>query len=126
MKRPKILEMDIVRSIAILAVVLIHTTADATMSLPKGSISQIIVFAVNEASQFAVPVFIFISGIVLFYRYYDSWDFKALAWSFYRKRIGSVLIPYLIWSFFYYIFYQWLHQGTVQQSAASEHRGCSL
>ncbi|MCZ8521088.1 MULTISPECIES: acyltransferase [Paenibacillus] len=117
--RPKIAELDIVRAFAILAVVLIHATADATartgespLALGEGSLTQMVFVAVNRMSLFAVPLFLFISGVVLFYRYYDSWNLKQAA-GFYRKRIVSSIIPYVLWSFIYYVFNQWLFTRTV-------------
>ncbi|AEI44185.1 acyltransferase [Paenibacillus mucilaginosus] len=117
--RPKIAELDIVRAFAILAVVLIHATADATarageshLALAEGSLTQMAFVAINRMSLFAVPLFIFISGVVLFYRYYDTWSLKQAA-GFYRKRIVSSIIPYVLWSFIYYVFNQWLFTRSV-------------
>src|SRR5438105_649855 len=70
-KKPKIVEIDIIRAIAILAVVVIHGTSNAVM-LPLGTVSQAVFFAVNRLSHFTVPVFIWVSGLVLFYSYYDA------------------------------------------------------
>ncbi|OXM84262.1 acyltransferase [Paenibacillus rigui] len=106
-KKTKLLELEIVRAIAILAVLIIHGTSEATVELPVGSGSQALYLAVNKLSNFAVPVFIFISGLVLFYRYHDDWSGKQ-AVTFYLKRVKQVLFPYLIWSLFYYLYNQWI------------------
>ncbi|MFE5318804.1 acyltransferase [Paenibacillus sp. NPDC056579] len=106
-KKAKLLELDIVRAFAILAVMIIHNSSEATVELPGGSTAQLIYLSINKLSNFAVPVFIFLSGMVLFYRYYDDWSGKQ-AFTFYLKRVKQVLFPYLIWSFFYYLYNQWV------------------
>ncbi len=105
--KPKLLELDIVRAVAILAVVLIHSTSDATVELPPGSGSQAMYLALNKLANFAVPVFILISGLVLFYRYQDDFGGKQ-ALQFYLRRVKQVLYPYLVWSAFYYLYNQWI------------------
>ncbi|WP_246078994.1 acyltransferase [Paenibacillus piri] len=106
-KKAKLLELDIVRAFAILAVLTIHGTSEATVELPVGSGSQALYLAINKLSNFAVPLFILLSGLVLFYRYIDDWSGKQ-AVAFYLKRVKQILFPYLIWSAFYYIYNQLL------------------
>jgi peptidoglycan/LPS O-acetylase OafA/YrhL len=107
-KKIKLLELDIVRALAILAVVLIHGTSSATVEPTEGSASQIMFYILNVGSSFAVPLFIMISGIVLFYSYDGRWNGRT-ALTFYRKRAVSLVIPYLIWAFFYYAFNQYIN-----------------
>ncbi|MGF9714894.1 acyltransferase [Paenibacillus naphthalenovorans] len=106
--KPKLLELDVVRAIAILAVLIIHSTSDATVELPIGSGSQAMYLALNKLSNFAVPVFIIVSGIVLFYKYQgESFGGKQVL-QFYVKRVKHVLFPYVLWSLFYYLYNQWI------------------
>lgn len=107
-KKAKLLELDIVRALAILAVVLIHGTSSATVEPAEGSTSQILFYILNVGSSFAVPLFIMLSGIVLFYSYDGRWNART-ALTFYRKRAVSLVIPYLIWAFFYYAYNQWIN-----------------
>lgn len=106
--KPKLLELDLVRAAAILAVLIIHATADATVELALGSGSQAMYLTLNKLSNFAVPVFILLSGLVLFYRYQDDFGGKQ-ALLFYVRRVRQVLFPYLIWSLFYYLYNQWIY-----------------
>ncbi|TVY07418.1 acyltransferase [Paenibacillus cremeus] len=107
--KPKLLELDIVRAIAILAVVAIHSTSDATVDLAFGSGSHALYLAINKLCNFAVPVFIMVSGLVLFYRYDGDWSGRQSV-QFYLRRVKQVLFPYLLWSFFYYMYNQWIYQ----------------
>ncbi|MEW9698434.1 acyltransferase [Paenibacillus sp. SI8] len=114
-KRPKIPEIDFVRAIAILAVLLIHGTSTATL-LTVGSASQAIFFTLNRACLFTVPVFIWISGVVLFYNYYDHWEPRT-SFVFWAKRLRRILIPYLLWSVFYYFYNQLMFHGRIDLDA---------
>lgn len=108
MSKPKLLELDIVRGIAIAAVLLIHGTAAPRVELPLGSRSHTLYFAINNLSYFPVQVFVLLSGLVLFYSYFDNWNVKRIP-GFYRKRLQYIVIPYVLWSCFYYLFDQWLN-----------------
>ncbi|OUS78375.1 hypothetical protein B1748_01895 [Paenibacillus sp. MY03] len=102
-KKANIVEIHIVRAIAIIAVVLIHATATPRTEVPWGSLSAPFYYVANSLSMFAVPLFLMLSGLVLFYRYHDDWSMgQALA--FYKKRLKFVVIPYLVWSVLYYFF----------------------
>ncbi|MCL5073718.1 MAG: acyltransferase [Actinobacteria bacterium] len=50
--------------------------------------------------SYAIPLFIFISGFVLAVNYYR--DFSG--WDFYKKRLSTIIPPYLIFSILYIIF----------------------
>ncbi|MEF3302875.1 acyltransferase [Paenibacillus sp. GYB003] len=122
MRKPKLLELDIVRGVAILAVLLIHGTATPRVELPLGSRSHTLYFAINNLSYFPVQAFVLLSGLVLFYSYYDDWNVRRVP-GFYRKRLQYILIPYIIWSCFYYLFDQWLNPQTNVRFSLSEFAG---
>lgn len=105
-RKPKIENLDIFRAIAILAVVIIHVTSFPLVRMQKDPDSAITIFysLINGFSQFAVFSFIFLSGLVLFYNYGDrKQESSSWIWTFYKKRILYILVPYVIWSFIYYL-----------------------
>ncbi|MBH5319168.1 acyltransferase [Paenibacillus sp. GSMTC-2017] len=111
--KKNIVELNVVKAIAILAVLIIHATANSRVDVPWGSQSAPFYLIVNQLSMFAVPVFIFINGLVLFYRYQDDWSLGQTL-SFYKKRIKYIVVPYLIWSAIYYVYNQILYKDSVQ------------
>lgn len=76
-------KIQILRGIAICAVVIIHT-------YPHDLLGVFIRSIVN----FAVSLFFFLSGYLTKLHYYDWLDF-------YAKRIKRILIPYIFWSLFW-------------------------
>lgn len=111
--KKNIAELNVVKAVAILAVLLIHVTANPRLLVPWGSMTAPFYMIANQLSMFAVPVFILINGLVLFYRYHDDWSFSQ-ALAFYKKRIKYIVIPYLIWSAIYYFFGQMLSHQPLQ------------
>lgn len=88
--------------VSCLAVIAIHTSARGiTEPAAQETVRSISMFF-NGLSNFAVPSFIFLSGLALTLRYGN----KPLAiLHFVRKRMKSILIPYLFWSFTYFYIY---------------------
>ncbi|AFK85394.1 MULTISPECIES: acyltransferase [Thermoanaerobacterium] len=97
MTKSRIDEIDILKGIAIIAVLMIHTTSNAVVQLNKSSLSYIIFAVINRLSQFAVPAFIFASAMLLMYNYGDGCDWRL----FYKKRLKNVLLPYAVWTIIY-------------------------
>ncbi len=95
-------ELYIVRALAMIAVVMIHMTTGGIYTLPATSSLYPIYLSLNMFSSFAVPVFIFLSGFVMFLNYYHKpFDFKSVL-SFYKKRLIFIIFPYFIFSIFYF------------------------
>ncbi|MFZ7103619.1 MAG: acyltransferase [Peptococcaceae bacterium] len=101
--KKKVEEINILRVIGVFAVIFIHTTAGPVSTLQKGSWLFILFAVLNRSLQFAVPLFIFISGFVLFYNY--RYDPRLKVGDFWKKRLKGVLIPYLIWTMIFYGFF---------------------
>ncbi len=95
-----ILEIELLRGFAIIGVIILHTCKFLfeirSTNLLKITITTTLIF-----SNFAVPLFLFISGFVLCQKYYNNYSIKE----FYQKRTRVILPPYLIFSILYIIFY---------------------
>ena len=101
MSGERLREFEKMRGIAILAVVIIHVTAGATIAFSPEGYSYFLYNIVNSLLQFAVPVFLFISSVVLAWKLSNE---EISLSKFYGKRMQGVLIPYLLWSFLYIAF----------------------
>ena len=102
MKQQRFLEIDLIKIISCLAVMAIHVSArgisDPTITGTARNVSQFI----NGISFFAVPSFIFLSGLALMLRYGG----QTVSYSaFIKKRMNSIVLPYLFWGFTYFLIY---------------------
>lgn len=90
---------DGLRIIAILAVVLIHTTARA-LEVTNLDVQRLPgTLLLNQAARFAVPMFFMISGFVLELSYQNHSNYLT----YIKKRLGKIAIPYIAWSAIYYL-----------------------
>lgn len=97
--------LDLLKIVACVLVVVIHTTASGVTGYLPGSWLQRLAIGVNSFSQFAVPAFIFASGFGLAARYRSKDRVEGLL-GFWGRRIETVLLPYLIWSLIYLLLQQ--------------------
>jgi len=98
--KDKIEELDLLRALAAIAVIVIHVTASPLVLGVKGSLYHYVISLANQFARFSIPAFIFVTGLVLFHNYRD---FKTTDWSaYFRKRVVFVLLPYFFWSAFYF------------------------
>lgn len=97
MTKTRVSEIDVLKGIAIIAVLTIHTTSNAVVTLEKSSLSYILFTSINRLAQFAVPAFIFASAMLLTYNYSDKLDIGV----FYKKRFKNVIFPYISWIVIY-------------------------
>jgi peptidoglycan/LPS O-acetylase OafA/YrhL len=91
-------EINYLRAIAIIGVLIIHTT-DNTAEVKILTGLTFSLMYIEELVRFAVPMFVFVSGFVLYNKYKSQLSVK----DFYKKRFMSVLIPYIIFSVVYCI-----------------------
>jgi surface polysaccharide O-acyltransferase-like enzyme len=109
--RDRIRAIDALRTISILAVLLIHTTTKVLEATHYNLVSYSFTLFLNQLARFAVPLFILISGFVLELNY----DHYTSYWVYLKKRAGRIFIPYIFWSLIYYYFvYTTNHSNLIQ------------
>ncbi len=101
-QREKLDAIYIVRALAIIGVILVHTTSIPIEMVAPESKTFAIYHSINIFNKFGTPTFIFLSAFVLFYSYFYRPFTKQLIWGFYKRRVQYVLLPYLIFSLGYY------------------------
>ncbi len=95
--REKVVFFDLLRSVAAVAVVIIHVLGPYRAELgtiPDSEWISAITF--NSFSRWAVPVFIMITGALMLS---DTRPFDPKYYL--KRRLGKVLVPFLLWSAFY-------------------------
>ncbi|MBN6186283.1 acyltransferase [Aneurinibacillus sp. BA2021] len=96
--KQRIYELDWLRAFAALSVISIHTTSTYVM---KNDMAYIW----NQAMRYAVPLFIILSGFLLYYS--DRKKTSIPYGSFYKRRFSKILIPYVIWTVLYAVYKHW-------------------
>lgn len=94
MRKKRILEIERLRGMAFLAVVLQHSIAHYSVAEGMTERDGILMAVLLIASKFAVPAFIFITGMVMFYN--DSGQLQY--GQFVKKRIIYIYIPFVVWT----------------------------
>lgn len=94
MKQERLREIDILRAMAFIFVVVQHTLGGYSNIEGIPYNSYIIMKIIYIMATPAVPIFLFISAVALFYSHSKKLDLK----SYYLKRIKYILVPYIIWS----------------------------
>jgi len=88
-------EVDLMRVLFISGVLLNHTTTAFKNNINTGSGSELFLEATHLALHFTRMGFMFMTGLVLFLKYYG----KEPHWfNFWKKRYISVGIPYVVWN----------------------------
>lgn len=95
-------EVDYLRAIACLCVVIIHTSANYLFLDSAGTFTKMVFFFLNRSLVFAVPAFIFMSGFILAQRYHNK---EFAFFPFLQKRLKYILVPYFGWTLFYYLIF---------------------
>ncbi|WP_104046231.1 acyltransferase [Vibrio jasicida] len=105
--RERVLFFDLLRCVAAIAVIAIHVLAPYRNELGVIPFDQwLTAVGVNSVTRWAVPVFILITGALMLS---DTRPFDAKYYV--KRRLGKVLVPFLIWSMFYAYLSGWTAQG---------------
>jgi peptidoglycan/LPS O-acetylase OafA/YrhL len=93
-------EFDLLRSLAIIGVVIIHITAPLDLYAHQGIFMYYLFVITHLAQRFCVPVFLIISGFFLTYKIDNQQNPNLVL----KKRLFRIIPPYLFWSLFFYFF----------------------
>ena len=95
-RKPRLAAIEYIRGISMMGVIGIHIGSQYIMN-PAANIHLVALF--ETFTRFSVPIFFFISAFGLFYNLNLNEPFNF--WKFTKRRLKTVLIPYLAWSLFY-------------------------
>ncbi len=109
LQKERLPQLDFFRALAIIGVLHVHATSDATIDAADTSIYYVFNF-LNLMFKYGTPAFIFLSSFVLFYNYFDRPLTGKLISGFYKKRILYILLPYILISALY-LFYKLYTRG---------------
>ena len=99
MNNSRVVFLDWVRVIACFMVMLVHCIEPFYLGGPEGTYiasktDALWVTLVNSALRSAVPLFVLTSSYLLF-------PLKTDTTTFFRKRFGRVVVPFVVWSLLY-------------------------
>lgn len=106
-RKERISEVALLRGLAFAAVVLQHSIAHYAVAQGARIQDGVLMTLLLLCSKFAVPVFVFITGMVLFYNYDGALKYGT----FLRKRFMDIIVPYIIWSLVYELGNQLVQDG---------------
>ncbi|MBI3342386.1 acyltransferase [Candidatus Curtissbacteria bacterium] len=95
----RIAAIDILKALAIIAVILIHTTSVSFNYVKLASIQNLLIF--DQFLRFSVPLFVATSGYLLAIKYLNQ-NLKLS--EFFQKRALKLLPSYLVWTAIIYIY----------------------
>lgn len=90
------------RAIAALGILIIHATGVFALYSEFNSKAMYLGVFANQFFRFGSPIFMMISGLVLFYNYRSLEEFRPK--EFYKKKLLYIIIPYILWSIVYFLY----------------------
>lgn len=100
MRKERIDELDVLRGMAILSVILQHALGVYIRRPEIQFADAAMIGMLFNITKFAVPTFVFVTGAALVYNYYEHLNYPKFLW----KRVKDILLPYFIWSIAYEIY----------------------
>ena len=101
-RRKEIEELYYIRGLAALGILIIHATGSFAVLSEYGSRAMYVGVFLNQFFRFGSPVFMMVSGLVLFYNYRSFDEFSTKR--FYKKKLKYIFLPYTIWSTIYFLY----------------------
>lgn len=95
-------EIQFARAFAMFAVLFVHFSSTGLGTVPTSSEMFYVYATFNTLGKVGVPVFFFLSGVVLFYSYSKRPFTKETIVSFYKKRLKFIIVPYIVISILYF------------------------
>ena len=95
--KKRVLEMDVVRVVSIVAVIVLHVSAIVLYRCTPYSTTYDITFFFNQLSRFSVPAFIAVSGMGLTINYKKDSSYSE----FIVKRLLKIVPQYILWCILY-------------------------
>ncbi|MEK3734406.1 MULTISPECIES: acyltransferase [Paenibacillus] len=108
LRRERLPELQLVRACAIIGVLSVHSTSFAVSAMTSSQYFWTYNF-LNIFMKFGTPTFIFLSSLVLFYNYYSEPITLKRISGFYKKRLLYIIVPYTVFSVFYFGLLHYLH-----------------
>ena len=100
-------EFEILRGFAIIGVLVLHSFSDLHR-IDEINFVKITLIPISTLSEIGVPLFLFISGFILYSKYNNNYK----TFNFYKKRFKRIIPAYLVFSFlyeFYFFIFKELH-----------------
>ncbi len=110
-KRQQVLELYFIRAIAAFGIFTIHATGGFALFSEFNSNAMHLGIFLNQFFRFGTPVFMMVSGFVLFYNYRIPEEFEPAR--FYKKKFKFLIIPYILWSIGYILFSNYMYNFTI-------------
>ncbi len=103
-RKERLPQLDVYRALALIGVLHVHASSYAAGVQAMESPFYYVYNFMNIFFKFGTSSFIFLSGFVLFYNYYDRPITVRLLSRFYGRRVLYILLPYVIASTAYFVY----------------------
>jgi len=100
-KKTHVYEVDFMRTFIMLGVLSVHTMTIFNQQFDDWTIPFLSMSAFHSSMKVTRLAFMFITGFVLFLTYYHK---ELKLFSFWKKRLSLIAIPYLFWNIVYLLF----------------------